>query len=323
MRSKRSLMGFSALLILLYHLYIPVTGSVIEQFIYGSSYIGVDIFFFLSAYSIGNASGSDYKSFLKNRFIRIYIPFIIFAGVSCLIKKLSILRFLQIISGIEFFIKGGGAFLWFITAIMLLYILSPFFKYLKKRFGMRSMIIVFAVWLLIAVICQFIFNYKRIFILVNRLPIFFIGFYFKDISDSINRAVEKKKLPAGFIPIVAVITAALCCVPVYYFGTGHRLNIPFTDSYYITAIPLTISIIVLFELFNKNKKDPILPFFGSMSLELYIMQMVFGYSIEAAVLRALKLPLLSFLITASLVVLMAFSFNKLYLFIISKFSRRC
>ena len=52
MKCKKSIMGLAALLIMIFHFYIPFSGLKAELVIYRAAYIGVDIFFFVSAYSL-------------------------------------------------------------------------------------------------------------------------------------------------------------------------------------------------------------------------------------------------------------------------------
>ena len=87
MKSKRSIMGYAALLIVLFHFYIPVFNNVAETFIYRSAYIGVDLFFFVSASSLSKKSQIDYLPFVANRFRAVYIPFVIFSVIAFVYKK--------------------------------------------------------------------------------------------------------------------------------------------------------------------------------------------------------------------------------------------
>ena len=68
MKSKRVLMGFAALLIFLFHFYIPLSS---EGNIFAFAYLGVDIFFFVSAYSLG-------KKKILNLFLSLRIDFFLF-----------------------------------------------------------------------------------------------------------------------------------------------------------------------------------------------------------------------------------------------------
>ena len=54
MKNKKSIMAVSAMLILIYHLWINITNSTIEVYLRQLCVTGVDLFFFVSAYSIAN-----------------------------------------------------------------------------------------------------------------------------------------------------------------------------------------------------------------------------------------------------------------------------
>ena len=122
MKNKRNIMLFSALQILIFHLWIPITNSNLEFFVKQTAYMGVDIFFLLSGYSLGLKKIENYARFVISRFNVVYVKFILFSLVFCLINNTGVIRFLKIISGVELFERGGGAFLWFVPGIMIFYI---------------------------------------------------------------------------------------------------------------------------------------------------------------------------------------------------------
>ena len=87
MKNKKTIMFFSSILILVFHIWINIferTSNLyaIEVFIRQICYIGVDIFFFLSSFSISKSEIKDYKKFLLLRFKKIYIVFSIFAIIA-------------------------------------------------------------------------------------------------------------------------------------------------------------------------------------------------------------------------------------------------
>lgn len=131
-------MGLAALLIMIFHFYIPFSGLKAELVIYRAAYIGVDIFFFVSAYSLAQRDRIEYWKFVGNRLLSIYIPFVLFAVVAGFYEKWKYPRFFKVISGIEFFKRGGGSFLWFFVAIMLIYLIAPFLIKLKKTFWIKG-----------------------------------------------------------------------------------------------------------------------------------------------------------------------------------------
>lgn len=127
MQNKKTIMVFAALFIFIFHLWIPITNLQIEIFLTRLCVIGVDMFFFVSAYSITNVKKEDYKKFISNRFKSIYVKFILLALIGMLYFKWSGTKFIKIILGLELILKGGGSFLWFLPSIMLVYIFLPLF----------------------------------------------------------------------------------------------------------------------------------------------------------------------------------------------------
>lgn len=108
MKCKKSIMGLAALLIMIFHFYIPFSGLKAELVIYRAAYIGVDIFFFVSAYSLAQRDRIEYWKFVGNRLLSIYIPFVLFAVVANFYEKWKYPRFFKVIAGIEFFKRGDN-----------------------------------------------------------------------------------------------------------------------------------------------------------------------------------------------------------------------
>ena len=72
MKNKKVIMTFSSLMIIIFHLWINLSLkntkiNEIETFIRYISFIGVDIFFFLSAYSLERSKINNYLEFIKSR----------------------------------------------------------------------------------------------------------------------------------------------------------------------------------------------------------------------------------------------------------------
>ena len=89
--NKKSVSVIAALLILIFHLWIPVTGSNTENFLRQISYIGVDIFFFLSGLSLVKPIVSR-KAFYLNRFKNVYLKFAFFAVFAAIsAEKLNVI----------------------------------------------------------------------------------------------------------------------------------------------------------------------------------------------------------------------------------------
>jgi len=279
-KCKKSLMGLAALLIVIFHFYMPLTSNIVELTIYKAAYIGVDLFFFVSAYSLGQRDKIKYGSFILNRFTSIYLSFVVMAVICFFYNKWELKRFFQVIFGIEFFKKGGGSFLWFAIAIMLIYLLAPFMVSLKKKYGWKAFAAFMLVWLILVIVLQFVFKYTTIFILLNRLPIFFIGMYYGEIRKI---ATKKRALPIILITVGLVLGGYL----VYRYCGKVKLMKPITDIYYVISVPFTLALVGLFDLVSARAKFRNLPlqFIGGFTFELYGLQMIFGFKLTQKIVK--------------------------------------
>ncbi len=319
MKCKKSLMGLAALLIVVFHFYIPFLGNQIEMTLYRASYIGVDIFFFVSAYSLASRP-MEWKAFLLNRLRYIYLPFVALAVLGAVYGKWTIARFFSVICGVEFFQKGGGSFLWFFIAIMLLYLVSPLLVGMKERMegskdasrnsfarSMSSLGVMLLIWLLLAVILQYGFQNKTLFILVNRLPIFFLGMHY----DALRRIMKQSLLSLSFFLVVLVAGGWL----IARYGSLVRLTKPFWDMYYIVAIPFVLALIALWDMISRVSKVRNLPlqWVGQFTMELYGIQMIVGFDWETKLLKATgaNKPL-TFALTLILLLVTAFGIHLIF-----------
>ncbi|MCQ2534339.1 MAG: acyltransferase family protein [Clostridia bacterium] len=313
MRTKKEIMGLAGLMVLLFHFYIPFGNSPLETYLFRSTFVGVDLFFFVSAYSLGsrNKNGDiNVGKFLLNRLGLIYIPFFILSGIAAIYGKWDFIRFSKVVSTIEFFERGGGAFLWYLTGICFLYLFVPLMLKIKKRFGLSGLLILLCIWALLSIILQYGFNYTKLFILINRLPIFIIGLYFDDLGSIVRGKIKK-----NFLYVLEAALFIAGSLIVFFFGVTSRLNKPFADMYYVIAIPLILAIALIINSIFTRSKSRILKFIGGITLELYGLQMIFGYNLEIKLMKFMPVKQLAVIPTGLLLILMAFALNKLLNFI--------
>lgn len=302
MKSKRAIMGFAALLIVVFHLYIPFSDNGLEKFFYRSGYIGVDLFFFVSAYSLSIQTDFDWKKLYINRFKKVYLPFVGMALISAFYNGWKFKKFLLVITGIEFFKKGGGAFLWFFTGIMIFYLISPLLIWAKRQAGIKALPLLLLGWLGIVFVLQYILSYTAIFILLNRLPVFLFGLFGEDIRRRCSGMLK-----IAFLSVGLVLGTAL----IYFYGIGPRLGKPIVDIYYVLALPLTLALVGLFEIMisHFSLRLRVLEFLGGLTAEYYAFQMIFGFDIESALTKIIGATPLVFLITAVILAGIAYLFN--------------
>ena len=260
--NKKFLQVIAAFQILFFHLWAPLTSTQIEQFVLKTAYVGVDMFFFLSAYSLAGRE-IDYVPFLKDRVLKLYAKFAFFVLIMALFSKsFGVIRAVKSLTFIEFFQKGGGAFLWFIPAILILYIIYPLFLKWNSRF---KVIWVLLIWLTGSVFAEHVLSYTAVFIFTNRIPVILAGYLFK------TYCTKNNNLRRSFIVLIPLGALLL-----HMYGFKVRLNFPIKDMFYVLAIP---SVLGLVTLSSYVKKYAVTESLGSITLELYAVQMIFGQRI--------------------------------------------
>ena len=260
--NKKFLQVIAAFQILFFHLWAPITSTQIEQFVLKTAYVGVDMFFFLSAYSLAGRE-IDYVPFLKDRVLKLYAKFAFFVLIMALFSKsFGVIRAVKSLTFIEFFQKGGGAFLWFIPAILIFYAVYPLFLKWNSRF---KVIWVLLIWLIAGVFAEHVLSYTAVFIFTNRIPVILAGYLFK------TYCTKNNNLRRSFIVLIPLGALLL-----HMYGFKVRLNFPIKDMFYVLAIP---SVIGLVTLSSYVKKYAVTESLGSITLELYAVQMIFGQRI--------------------------------------------
>lgn len=291
MKNKKTIMSLAAILIVVYHLWINIFPKF--SFLRRICFIGVDIFFFLSAYSIKKNNIKDYKQFLKSRFIKIYLPFIIFSVITFFYKNWTIQELILNILGISLLKKGGASFLWFIPSIMIVYILLPIYKKINNK---HKNILILILWLISYIILNKINGNLLVF--VNRIPIILIGF-------NIDKYIETLPPKKYMLIAISFLIIGICLLYKFEY-ISKNLN-------YIIAIPLILGVIMLSNLIPTNKATNLI---GNLTLEMYAIQMIFGFKIASIVYNIIKIKILSNIVTIIVIVLLAMLYNYFYKYIL-------
>ena len=309
MKNKKVIMAISALMIIIFHLWINITKPntniyLIESYLRYIGYIGVDMFFFVSAYSLAKSNIDNYLNFIIKRFKKIYLKFIIFGVIAFLLNNWSFLKLLKIIFGIEFLTKGGGSFLWFLPAIMIIYILLPLYKKLDNKYKISTPIITIIIYLILVITLSIFNNKQPLFIFINRIPIILLGYYFSKLKI-FEKLQENNFLYYGISLVLTIIGLLL-----NYFVYITHYNISwFKDIFYILAIPLILGVILLLDKISTNK---LFNYLGSITLEIYAIQMIFGYSLTGKLVKIISNSFLINIISIVIVILIASLFNLMF-----------
>ena len=282
-RYRNAIMGFAALYILFFHEWIVITGEdsafyFAEKFIKRIGFYGVDIFFFLSGMGlIYSIEKHNVLEFYKRRFVRVFIPFFIMAIIISINKEWGMETFLKNVFGINFYIKSIYSYLWFVPAIMNLYILFPIYYFFFKKSPNKGQftMAVLIIWLFLAVYFRDNIRFD-LYGFINRIPIFLIGVLAGWTSK--EREIKFTGLTWGICLMtfgLGLYFAYLTCYKGYY------LVVP-SSNCCIPNILLSITTSCLLakifyfcdeklKLFGKAVMK-VFVFFGTISLEFYCVQ---------------------------------------------------
>ena len=338
MQNKKTIMAFSAMQIMIFHLWVYMfRGNELEIFLRQTAFVGVDIFFFLSAFSLGSREITGYTSFMAGRFKAVYLKFLIFAVVAYIYKGWSLGYFFQVITGIDLIKKGGGAFLWFLPAIMVFYAVFPLIQRCDKKNRIVTFLTMIGIWLVVGLVLTVQKKCGQIFIFWNRIPIFMLGYYCAafekvrvlfgeqaDNSANVREGACKERggntasinTIRGIIGVILTVTGFIMA---YFFAYKLRLQVPIKDMFYITVIPVSVGLILLVGMIPEIKAIQVI---GAATLEIYAVQMIFGYDIANKVLMISENNGITNLVTMLVVVTVSVALQSLYKVIINICNQR-
>lgn len=272
-------MGLAALCIVIFHEWQPVAGAVpvvgiFESFGKKIGFFGVDIFFMLSGLGLTYAiRKGGLLSFYWRRIKRLLIPVLAVGLLRFFMEDWTLTRLWQDLSGYSFYTKDIYAFLWFVPAICILYLLFPFYYKLFERAGDKIAFTTgaLALWFWISLLG--VIRYDA-YGFTNRIPIFLIGILIGWMTQ--HKTVVFKKSTWGCLGFLLVFGLYLS----YLVGVkGAYLIVPASNCF-LPPLLLAVSVSFLFaKLLDRISATRIgkgiirfFSFFGLFSLEFYCLQ---------------------------------------------------
>jgi len=267
------LMGFAIIIVMLYHATLKIDNSYLLNFIKNTGNCGVDIFFFVSGIGMyfSFKKCPNIKLFYKKRFQRIfplYFPIVfIYSSVLLYLGQINFQKFIFDITTLNLWFNSGFQY-WYISAIILLYILTPIYmRYYFKKPNKTFIIALIISFLLILIGQVPELFYLRIFL--TRLPIYLIGIHFGEKCYK-RKTISNAAILAYFLFFIMSVVSLIVYFKYYQY------DILLYSWQKISYIFLTISgcliLCIIFEfIINKlNYKFIILKLIGMLTLEIYI-----------------------------------------------------
>lgn len=263
--SKITFSGIAILIIILCHLAV-VDSTLPFVKIFTPGFIGVDIFIFYSGYSLGYSyTKRSLGDFFLQRIKRIIPMFMVFSLLSSLIhiykgETLTFWDWICNLTTLSYYGAGGFPIDWFLSSIFLFYLVYPFlFTFVEKcNFGS---VIVMSVSTLLIIAMYDIYEYYGC--AISRLPIFCLGIWFYQRSNSAN--VNKN------FGLLAIALFFIMCVGVLLKKFGFYMHGYFLVDMFCPSFLLIIGLLLSFRKnVNSTKFGNIISFLGNHSIEVYI-----------------------------------------------------
>lgn len=262
---RSELMGIATLLIIICHA--PAYGVEMPVWmirLLGSCGFGVDMFFFLSgigmyhSYENRKIKGIGLIKWWMKRFLRIVIPcLLIVIPINYLWnpwgKSLNICTALLELSGFGFVF--GKSPLWFVTAILFLYLLTPLIDILlKEKYKWYICIVISAA----CFICAYTILFDSVWgFMLQRWPSYFIGWA---LAFYIN---EQKKMSLWMIVVLPLL------VYMVLYWMNHHIDTRFS-LFWLQGISMVMLFAYLLDKFHNKNLLSVLSFIGIISLESYV-----------------------------------------------------
>lgn len=257
--NRSMLMALAILWVIAFHfaMYGNLLRYPLVDFIAGQGYLGVDVFFFLSAYGLCFSFNSNTPGeFYKRRFIKLYPVYLVFLAAYLLFfsKGLAISwwKFLLLqVSGLSSF--SSLEIEWFIPALTILYLTFPLlYRLVEKVYGWG--LAACSVLFLLSVAGGYLLSGSVLCLFPLRFPIIILG-----IMTYLAMRDDNLRFLCG-IYVLAAVAGVLC--------TGlSRINVSLSGS---LVVPL-----LLFGLGQTGLRAPdwkVMTFVGAHTLEIYLAQ---------------------------------------------------
>ena len=281
-KHRGKLMGVAALWIYIFHILpSPAFANAhglwkIWWYIRNAGFCGVDMFLFLSglglAYHLHRHPVHDLKSwlrFLGQRFSRIYVVFLPFTLIYALLDDWGVGMFLRRLVCLDQFAGNLYNFCWYVCCILLLYLLTvPLFA-LAKRPWVAAVMGAGYLWILFALRETL---RADLYAIAVRVPVFVLGLCAARFSR------EGRKISAmGWL--VSIGTTLVGFALSYGLNSG-LIPSPLPACNALVNVLLAPGLCVIFAaMFDVLERwkwfapiGKVLTFFGTISLELYLMQ---------------------------------------------------
>ena len=270
-RNRGKLMGIATLWIAVFHSTMWITNRGLG-FLKVNGYGGVDIFLFLSAFGLyySYSKDSDKKNFYLKRARRVLPAIIPVMFLSSLISGYSLPKLVAVVLNVDFWISGNLV-LWYFPALLVLYLVTPFF--LDRFIGHEKkwLVLGLAFGILIGLLTL---NDVRL-IFYSRIPVFVTGFYFAYLAKGEVKISTLMKMVLAVTCLAGFVLLYFC----YHRYGGYMWSYGLYWYPFILITPgMLVYLSIFLELVSGISLFGLLGKLGRYSMEFYLFnEMVIGF----------------------------------------------
>ena len=288
---------------------------------------GVLIFLFISGFLYGKKEIKNFKLWFLKRAKKILIPLYVFMILLSIIEiifkqGINILDYLKYLINMQGIlgVTDGAIHLWFLTVLMLCYIITPLLNKLKykiKNISLKQIIIIFIIYFIIQISCAYFINIKfalehpfstyLIYLLVYVVGYFYGYFENKEVSD-------KKVMIFTIIMMISMIIRVISNKLIDGTILYDRIISMYTNV--IFALWLSVFIRKYYTIINYKVLEMIINKLDLISFEVYIIH---GLAIELFI-NITNNVLINVSLTLIGIYVMALLFSKVCSYVSNLFS---
>ena len=260
-RFRTLLMGLAALNVMLLHIFqnfeLVCTEAMLRVF-----ESGADVFILLSGFGLFYSldKGFSLGSYIKKRLLRIYPEYALSCVLFGILFGIGVSGIVQDLLTVSFWINASLRY-WFISLIIVMYIVYPFLHQLIKKSDAFAIVLI-AVFIAVDIILPFIIKdyYWERSVAFDRIPSFFAGAFIAKKAKYGKISFEKARVLYFVIIALASLLLSLTV------GGAH---------YRLVLLPWTISYTVVVAFIAEHTKPgnivvKMMTFMGMLSLQIYL-----------------------------------------------------
>lgn len=267
---RAQIMGFAIIMVSIFHSSVVRTNDAIDMLCFSGD-MGVDIFFLVSGLGMYYTflKQPSLGEFYKKRLIRIvptwWFMIIITELIDNKLTDIDWLWFFKKMTGLSFWMDRS-LYYWYIPVLLFFYFITPFFIKKYKEDKLKT-VILFGSIIFLCLMCSLVFKNAKYFIVIFRIPSFFLGIWIGDMAYH-EKAISKKLFIIPCIMFIIGMYVVFKIKHLYPVVSYIRYDFKFI-AYIVTAISLCMILAKLFVC--TNYKFPILKFLGGITLEIYLL----------------------------------------------------